>query len=135
MFSLELAHSDAVGLAQRIRSRDIGVEELLNATLARIEAIDASIGAITLLTDDVAREHVAALDYAAPFAGVPILIKDLGANVAGLPQVAGCRHLARYGVPALQDDELVRRYKAAGFLILGKTTVLRGVAAEACRTD
>ena len=123
MPSLELAHSDAIGLAQRIRSRDIGVEELLDATLARIEAIDASIGAINLLTDVVARGQVEALDYAAPFAGVPILIKDLGANVAGLPQVAGCRHLARYGKPALQDDELVRRYKAAGFVILGKSTV------------
>ena len=51
------------------------------------------------------------------------MIKDLGANVAGVPQVAGCRHLARHGMPALHDDELVRRYKTAGFLILGKTTV------------
>ena len=60
MSSFELANSDAVGLAERIRSRNIGVEELLDATLARIEALDPSIGATNPLTHDLTREQIAA---------------------------------------------------------------------------
>ncbi|MFQ5572440.1 MAG: amidase, partial [Rhodothermales bacterium] len=54
-----------------------------------------------------------------PFAGVPFLLKDLIAEQEGVPQAAGCRFRRAYVPP--RDSELVRRYKAGGVLLLGKT--------------
>lgn len=52
---------------------------------------------------------------------MPFLIKDLHADVAGLPSTEGSRLFA--DVVAARDSELVRRYRAAGLVILGKTNI------------
>ena len=81
------------------------------------------MGAVCRLTPEIARSDLAQLDLRAPFAGVPLLMKDLGAPLGGIPTVAGSRYFARHPVVAPADNELVRRFRAAGFLIVGKTTV------------
>ena len=118
-----LAQLDAVGLATCVRNREIGVDDVLDDALARIAETDRAIGAVAALTEAAARAQAKLLNPDAPFAGVPILIKDLGSNVAGTVQACGCRYLAGHGQPAAQDDALIRRYRAAGFVVLGKTTV------------
>ena len=54
-----------------------------------------------------------------PFGGVPFLLKDLLASYGGARMTAGAGALRAYVSP--HDSELVRRYKAAGLIILGKT--------------
>jgi amidase len=68
---------------------------------------------------DYGRRSLAALDPGAPFAGVPFLLKDLLALVAGVPTSFGSKALRHY-VPD-HDSELVARFKRAGLAILGKT--------------
>lgn len=53
------------------------------------------------------------------FKGVPFLLKDLRSMYAGVPTSSGNRLLRN--IPASHDSELVRRFKAAGVVILGKT--------------
>ena len=73
----------------------------------------------------VGRRFEAALDEVerglpdGPLTGVPTLIKPLGADVAGLPTTRGSRLFA--DKVALADSELVRRYRAAGMVVLGTT--------------
>ena len=57
-----------------------------------------------------------------PFAGVPLLVKDLGCDVAGVGTSMGSALLKGAGLIASEDAELVRRLKAAGFIIIGRTT-------------
>src|SRR5207247_1085284 len=54
-----------------------------------------------------------------PFAGVPFLMKDLGAGYAGVRQTQGSEFLKDFVSPF--DTELTARYKRAGLVITGKT--------------
>ena len=68
---------------------------------------------------DQAREAVAAGLPDGPFTGVPFLMKDLCAEVAGVRFTEGSRYLRDF-VPT-EDQELVRRHRRAGLVLLGKT--------------
>src|SRR5205807_1002619 len=56
-----------------------------------------------------------------PFRGVPFLLKDLGAAFAGQPLHMGCRFLKEAGFRAPVDTYLAQRFRAAGFVTIGKT--------------
>ena len=68
---------------------------------------------------DRARATIASGTPAGPFGGVPFLLKDLLAMYAGVPTSSGNRLLR--DIPARDDSEIVRRYRDAGLVILGKT--------------
>ena len=114
---------DGLGLAAALRSGCVSASGLLEAALARAAAINSSLGALCYIDEIGARAALARLDSAAPFAGVPFLMKDLGAPAAGLRTVAGSRYFARNAVPATTDSDLVARLRRAGVVIFGKTTV------------
>ncbi len=116
----ELGNYDALGLAELVRRGRVSPLELLESTLARIAAVNPRINAIPLLHEAEARAQIAAgIDRKAPFAGVPFLLKDLATGLAGTITTNGSRFFAdmRY----TQDTEIVRRFKRAGLVILGKT--------------
>jgi amidase len=69
--------------------------------------------------DESARREARGPLAEGPIAGVPLLLKDLVSTVAGEPFRCGSRFLRDFRPPA--DSELVRRYRRAGFLFLGKT--------------
>ncbi|MFT8243631.1 amidase [Roseomonas sp. BN140053] len=117
--------TDATGWAARVAARDVSPAELLAAAQRQAEALNLAVGAICRFTPDVAAEALARLPSGAalPFAGVPFLVKDLGAPLAGVPTVAGNRHLQRHATPAPRDGELIARFKAAGLVTFGKTAV------------
>ncbi len=110
---------DATGLASLVRDRQVHPRELVEAAVARIEQRNPAVNAVVYRAFDRAREEAEADPGDGPFAGVPFLVKDLGAAYAGLPYSQSSRS-RRNHVPAA-DNEIVRRFKAAGLIIVGKT--------------
>ena len=110
-------------LAALVRAGDLLPVESVQSALERIAAADAAIGAFEFVCADEAvaeAERLAArsdLD-ALPLAGVPVAIKD-NVDVEGLPTRKGSP--ATSGAPASADDELVRRLRNAGAIVVGKT--------------
>ncbi len=112
-----LAH-DAAGLAGLVRAGDVTAPELLAIALARIEALNPAVNAVVRLMEEEARRQ-AARPPSGPFGGVPFLAKDLVSQYEGHPTSGASRLLADY--PAPHDTELVRRVRATGVSVAGKT--------------
>ena len=117
----QLLRRSALDLAGMVRGGEVGARELVEASLARIEAVDGTINAFTLVDAEGA---LAAADAVKPgderpFAGVPIAIKDLFTPVAGLRMSQGSELVGDYTPD--YDSALVRRLREAGFVIVGKT--------------
>ena len=110
---------DGLGLAALVRSGAVSAAELLETALARIEAHNPALNAVIRRRDAQVRAEVAHIDPQAPFAGVPFLVKDLIATLAGEPTASGNCLLANTPMP--RDSELVRRFRAAGVQIAGRT--------------
>lgn len=125
-FAAELADLDALGQAALAAAGEVSAVELLDAAIWRLEAARRLNAVITDLFDR-GREQAAALDAsgslrgsaAGPLAGVPFLLKDLGASLAGAPEAMGSRALRTY--VAGQTAWLVERYLDAGLVVFGKT--------------
>ncbi|WP_411288706.1 amidase [Phenylobacterium sp.] len=107
---------DAVGLAELVARREVTPDELLDAAAQRMAEVNPRINAVTL--DLTGRAH-RDVDGAGPLAGVPFLLKDLGAALAGTPTTGGSRLFADQ--VATQDSALTDLYRQAGLHIFGKT--------------
>jgi amidase len=112
---------DATGLAAAVRDGEVEAREVVEESIARIERHDPALNAIAHTRFDEARAEVETGLPDGPLRGVPVLVKDLYADVAGLPSTRGSRLFADL-VPS-EDSELVRRYRAAGAVVLGTTNV------------
>lgn len=121
MTARELATMDLIDQADLIRKGEASAGELVEAAIARIEAVEPRVNALTLKLYDAARAEAAAVPRSAPFAGAPFLIKDLYCHMAGVP-TTGASRLTRDFVPA-RDSELMRRYRRAGLVTLGKSNL------------
>ena len=117
--STEYTQHDGLGLAALVRSGQVSAAELLETALARIDAINPALNAVIRTRHEQARAETVSIDPAAPFAGVPFLVKDLLATLAGEPTAGGNRLLAEVRMP--HDSELVRRFRAAGLQLVGRT--------------
>lgn len=111
---------DALGLAALVRQKQVSPAELLEAALARVEARNGTVNAVTMPLYDQARATLAAGLPAGPFTGVPFLMKDLTAAIAGVPMTRGSRFFAATP-PAAADSEHVARLRRAGLVIFGRT--------------
>src|SRR3989454_8429525 len=111
---------DALGLAELVRQRKVTPAELLEAAIARVEARNAAVNAVTMELYDFARKAIAHGLPGGPFTGVPFLMKDLTASIAGVPMTRGSRFFAATPAPAA-DSEHVARLKRAGLVIFGRT--------------
>ncbi len=110
---------DAVGLADLIGRREVSAAEVLEAALARTEAVNPKLNAVTRLMADEAHAVAQSGTPAGPLGGVPFLVKDLGVQVKGTATTAGSRLLADN--VAVADSALVAAYRRAGLVIFGKT--------------
>ena len=121
----EITRFGAAELARRIRVGDTSPLEVVDAHIARIEEVEPHINALITTTFDAARSTARRLTDAGvpadppPLHGVPITVKDSIA-VADVRFTAGS-DLLRENV-AEQDAEAVRRLKAAGAIVLGKSS-------------
>ena len=112
--------SDAMALAAAVAAGDVTAEEVVRFALDRIEARNPAVNAVVELRAEQALAEAAA-GPTGPLAGVPFVIKDLGVDVAGMRSTGGSR--LRAEVVATEDSTIVRRYKAAGLIVLGTTNV------------
>ncbi|QIX51079.1 amidase [Rhodococcus sp. DMU1] len=109
---------DAVGLAELVTRREVTPRELLDAALARLDAVEPTLNTVVRRLDEQARSR-AAERLEGPFAGVPFLVKDLLQDVAGIPTGSGSRSLAE--LPAVRNAVVVDRWLDAGLVLFGKT--------------
>jgi amidase len=115
----ELAALDATAQAALVRNRELTALELVDAAIERVERVNPALNAVVIPMFDLARAAAARALPDGPFAGVPFLLKDLAAEYAGVPFNEASLFLQGY-VPD-EDQELVRRYKRAGLIAIGKT--------------
>lgn len=110
---------DGLGLSDLVAKRQVTPAELVEAAIARIEKHNPTLNAVVYKGYDDARKWAAGDLPDGPFKGVPFLIKDLGAQVKGWPRTSGS-NFAQVAADA-EDSELVKRYRAAGVVMLGKS--------------
>ncbi|WP_306522716.1 amidase [Gemmatimonas sp.] len=110
---------DGLALADCIRRGDVSPADVTEAAIARMSARNPALNAIVRPLESLARTMAAQLPAEAPFAGVPMVVKDLVATIAGVPTSYGTRVLQQV-VPD-HDSELVARYRRAGAVFIGKS--------------
>ncbi|MDA9530059.1 amidase [Bradyrhizobium sp. CCBAU 25338] len=128
--SADLDYGSIGALLGDLHARKVSASELLEHTIARIEALDGPINAIVVRDFDRARNAARAADAALgrgerrPLLGIPVTLKE-PFNVAGLPTTWGFPHFRDFQ-PA-EDALVVSRLKAAGAVIIGKTNIPIGL--------
>jgi amidase len=118
----DLLFSPATALAALVREGELSSRELVEASLARIEAVNHRLNAF-IVTDP--ERALAIADGVSPgdprpFAGVPLAIKDL-TPVEGLPLTYGSSFFGDYTPD--EDSHVVRRFRDAGFVPVGMTNM------------
>jgi len=117
----------AVEMRRRIGAKSLSPVELLEACIARIEAINPAVNAVTATCYDRARTEARAAEAAVMrgdalgvLHGLPLGVKDLE-DTGGLLTTHGSPNFLNH-VPA-RDNALVGRLRAAGAVVVGKTNV------------
>jgi len=121
----DLAFAGVAGQAELLRRGEVSARELVELALARIERADGELNAFGAVYADRALAEADAADRRrrageeAPLLGVPVAVKD-EMDLAG--EVTS-RGTGAIGERAGADAEVVRRLRAAGAVIVGKTTM------------
>ena len=125
MDAAELAFSGVARQAQLVRNREVSPRELVEVCLERIARLDPQLNAFrtvyaerALAEAEQAQARLRA-DGDRPLLGVPLAIKD-NTDVSGDVTTHGT---GAHGPPAREDAEIVRRVRAAGAIVVGKTHV------------
>jgi fatty acid amide hydrolase len=123
----ELTWCSASELARLIAAGTVSALEVVDAHIARIEAVDERLNAVVARRFDAARAEASAVDAArargetlGPLAGVPITVKEQF-HVEGLATTFGLP--TRADLRETENGPLVTRLREAGAIILGKTNV------------
>ena len=120
-----LVRQSARELARLIRNRAVSPIEVLDAHLAAIAALNPKLNAVVTLAEESAREHARRAEQAV-MKGEPLgALHGLPVGIKDITQTAGIRTtfaspLLKDNVPS-EDEEVVRRLKAAGGIVLAKT--------------
>jgi len=85
---------DALGLADLVRRGKVTPADLLDAAIDRVEARNPLVNAVVIKLYDYGRRAIADGLPDGPLRGVPFLVKDLTASIAGVPMTRGSRFFA-----------------------------------------
>lgn len=117
----EYSSQDGVGLADLVRSQKVSPRELAQLFTEAVEKVNPRINAVI----EVWSDRIKGLDSLptpdGPFAGVPFLLKDIGAGEQGRLQESGSRLMKGHIVD--KDSYLTTLFKKAGLMLLGRTTL------------
>jgi Asp-tRNA(Asn)/Glu-tRNA(Gln) amidotransferase A subunit family amidase len=111
---------DATGLAQLVAKKQVSAAEVLEAALARTEAVNPKVNAVVIEQFAQAQAQVAKGAPAGKLGGVPYLIKDLGTYQKGVKATFGSRAFADF--VADHDSAYTRRCLEAGLVIYGRSS-------------
>ena len=120
-----LVRQSARELARLIRTRAVSPLDVLDAHLAAIKALNPKLNAVVTLAEENARDNAQRAEQAV-MKGEPIgALHGLPVGIKDITQTAGIRTtfaspLLKDNVPS-EDEEVVRRLKAAGAIVLAKT--------------
>lgn len=117
----DLSRLDATAQAELVRSGEASPSELVDAAIERIEALNPELNAVIHPLFEKARAAAGGELPDGPFRGVPMVVKDLIATTEGDPFHMGMQFLKDRNFVAPFDSYLVERFRAAGFVICGKT--------------
>ncbi len=118
----DLNRLDATAQADLVRRGEASPAELVEAAIARIEAVNPQLNAVITPLFESARAQAASPDLPdGPFRGVPFLLKDLACHTKGDPFHEGMAFLKRLEWVEDHDTVLAERFRAAGLIVLGKT--------------
>ena len=132
----DLCLTPATELAAAIRSRDVSPVDIVEAVLARIEALNEQVNAFITVDADGALESARAAEASVmagealgPLHGIPVSIKDLE-PVAGLR----CTYGSKFFEANIADIDgiVTERTKAAGGIIIGKTNACHSGHKDMC---
>jgi amidase len=113
---------DACAQAELVRRGDVSPAELVDAAIARAEALNPTLNAIIHERFDRARAEAASPELPdGPFRGVPMVLKDLTCHSAGDRFCEGMAFLRDLEWVEDHDTWLAARFKAAGFVVIGKS--------------
>jgi amidase len=121
----DLAFASIAEQAEGVRRGDVSSLELTELVLERITRLDPQLNAFRVILANRAIEEAERADQRraageeAPLLGVPVAVKD-NVDVAGEVTTHGTN---AYGGAAIDDAEIVRRLRAAGAVIVGKTNL------------
>ena len=126
MTDLDLCYAPATELSRRLKARELSAVELMGNTLARIEAVNGKLNCFcfvfpeeALAAAEQADKALARGDAVGPLHGIPVAIKDF-TPTKGQVTTRGSKILEHW-VPDF-DPVIVQRLKAAGAIVVGKTT-------------
>lgn len=119
----DLAHADATATAALVRRGEMSAAEVVEAAIARVEALDPEINAVVIKLFEEARERATGELPDGPFRGVPFLWKDIGLTVEGEPYFSGSRFLKDHDNRARVTSHVAHEYLDAGVVSLGRTNV------------
>jgi amidase len=112
---------DGLGLAELVRKREVQPHELVEEAILRIEKFNPQLNAVICRMYEAARKVADGPLPDGPFKGVPFLMKDILMAYAGVPLTNGSQFFRDF-VPD-HDSELVKRFKATGIIVVGKTNL------------
>jgi len=110
---------DGLGLAELVKRKEVKPSELIEEAISRVEKLNPQLNAVIYKMYELARKAADGDLPDGPFKGVPFLMKDILMAYAGVPLTSGSRFFKDF-IPD-HDSELVKRFKAAGIIVVGKT--------------
>lgn len=126
-------------IVRRVQRGEIRAQEVVEASLAEIQAKDATLGAFLFVDREgalqVAAEidrRVAAGEAVGALAGVPVAIKD-NIHIAGIPTTCASRMLQPYRPP--YSAHVIERLKAADAILIGKTNLDEFAMGSSCENS
>jgi amidase len=111
----------AVRVAKAVRDGDVTIAEVTAATIERVARVDPAVGSVVIPLFDRAHERTRGATTSGPLAGVPMLLKDAGEELAGTSHWVGCRGLRTADHRSAVTTSLAARFEQLGAVIVGKS--------------